>query len=425
MVDNSNVTCMELLRLVEATKSRSSQSFPQAAPSLIPTNPFSDRNKKGSNPVPIGEQQHPPHRGIPHNYTSESFPVCLNSRPPEVYPGNVQPGSYTPQFVPSLHGYACSDTGLSSAIPGERFPVSGMLGKVNRSMNESRLQVSEVKKEYDSDGAIVNHKAEDGCLANGNDVRRQTLQNALLAFEQIRLDCVRQEGLWKNEPHKRADLKAGSIMKERGLWLNEQKVIGDIPGVLVGDIFNYRMQMCLVGLHRQLRAGIDYISAKDSAFNVSIATSVVICTDENYGDDLDMGDTVVYTGQGGMARGGKKLPAGTAEDQKLVRGNIALKNTFDLHVPIRLIRGHRMKNHHSGIMYRYDGLYVIYDMKYEACAAGNNVFKFLLQRMNGQPPLGLCAPFQPQQNLLTYSGSLPKENACLQGPLLEAIPNLF
>ncbi|KAJ7528297.1 hypothetical protein O6H91_16G093500 [Diphasiastrum complanatum] len=258
-------------------------------------------------------------------------------------------------------------------------------------------------------------------------MRRQTLQNALLAFEQIRMDCVRQEGLLENEPYKRADLKAGSIMKERGLWLDEQKVIGEIPGVLVGDIFNYRMQMCLVGLHRQLRAGIDYIPAKDSAFNVSIATSVVICTDENYGDDTDMGDTVVYTGQGGLARGGKKLPDGTSEDQKLVRGNIALKNSFDLHVPIRLIRGHRIKNQHSGIVYRYDGLYVIYDMKYEACAAGNNVFKFLLQRMKGQPPLRLAAPSQPQQNLLTYSGSLPKENGLPQneGPLilLEATPN--
>ncbi|KAJ7285449.1 hypothetical protein O6H91_06G041700 [Diphasiastrum complanatum] len=98
----------------------------------------------------------------------------------------------------------------------------------------------------------------------------------------------------------RTDLKVASIMKERGLWMKQQKVIGDVAGMNVGDCFNFRIQMYILGVHKQIRAGIDYILAKDSAFGVSVAISVVISTDEYYSDDMDMGETVVYTGQGGM-----------------------------------------------------------------------------------------------------------------------------
>ena len=45
----------------------------------------------------------------------------------------------------------------------------------------------------------------------------------------------------------RGDLRAASVMHDRGLWLNRNKrIVGSIPGVYVGDLFFFRMELCLV-----------------------------------------------------------------------------------------------------------------------------------------------------------------------------------
>jgi euchromatic histone-lysine N-methyltransferase len=59
-----------------------------------------------------------------------------------------------------------------------------------------------------------------------------------------------------------ADWKADTLMMQNGLRINNLKTIGPVPGVEIGDIFFFRIEMCIVGLHAPGMAAIDYISAK-------------------------------------------------------------------------------------------------------------------------------------------------------------------
>lgn len=75
----------------------------------------------------------------------------------------------------------------------------------------------------------------------------------------------------------RPDSKAASMMKERFLWLNRDKrIVGSIPGVQVGDIFFFRLELCVMGLHGQTQAGIDYLIGSRSSNGEPIATSVIV-----------------------------------------------------------------------------------------------------------------------------------------------------
>lgn len=81
-----------------------------------------------------------------------------------------------------------------------------------------------------------------------------------------------------------------------------------------------------------------------------LAISVV--SSGGYDDDLDNSDSLTYMGQGGNVMNTDKEP----EDQKLERGNLALKNSMHKRNPVRVIRGSESSN---GKTYIYDGLYLV------------------------------------------------------------------
>ncbi|PNX95988.1 histone-lysine N-methyltransferase H3 lysine-9 specific SUVH6-like protein, partial [Trifolium pratense] len=94
---------------------------------------------------------------------------------------------------------------------------------------------------------------------------------------------------------RRFDLQAEKILKEKGNYVNEgDKILGSVPGVVVGDEFQYRIELNVIGFHRQIQGG-----------------------------------------QGGNVMSSDKDP----KDQKLVRGNLALKNSSEEKNPVRVIRG--------------------------------------------------------------------------------------
>ncbi|KAJ7520304.1 hypothetical protein O6H91_19G000200 [Diphasiastrum complanatum] len=351
-------------------------------------------------------------------------PSCVSS--------SQQEGNSSGAFIPSSEASCISNEhrlrkrkALARKISRLRFLESQHQVQANLALtvHSSELvypqphKIAEINEEPDESGAMVKPKKEEGGICSFRDLRRQAVESTLLTFEELRLSCLKTEedrlSCEVNGFRRRADLKAATIMREKELWMNTQKVIGHIPGVQVGDCYNFRIELCILGLHRQHRAGIDFITAKNSAFNKSIATSVVIGKHDRYGDDMDMGETVIYTGQGGLPRKSKEGQI-VAEDQRLVRGNIGLKNSYELHTPVRVIRGHRDKNKRSGTVYTYDGLYLVNDMKYEIGVAGNYVFKFLLERMKGQPPLRPISSRQAQIKSLPPPD--PSTPLLLEGP---------
>nr|XP_043613086.1 histone-lysine N-methyltransferase family member SUVH9 [Erigeron canadensis] len=183
-------------------------------------------------------------------------------------------------------------------------------------------------------------------------------------------------------PRARGDLKASSVMKQRGLWLNRDKrIVGAIPGIHVGDVFFFRMELCVVGMHGQVQAGIDYLSSSQSSNGEPIATSVIVSG--GYEDDEDNGDVIVYTGHGGQDKHSRQVL-----HQKLEGGNLGMERSMHYGIEVRVIRGFKYEGSPSGKVYVYDGLYKIVESWFDVGKSGFGVFKFKLVRMENQLEMG-------------------------------------
>ncbi|EER96081.1 hypothetical protein BDA96_02G081900 [Sorghum bicolor] len=205
-----------------------------------------------------------------------------------------------------------------------------------------------------------------------SDDPRQTADNVLMMFDALRRRLMQMDDV-KQVAKQQPNLKAGSIMINAELRVNKNKRIGEVPGVEVGDMFYFRIEMCLVGLNSQSMAGIDYMSAKFGNEEDPVAISVVSAgVYDNTEDDPDI---LVYTGQGMSGK----------DDQKLERGNLALERSLHRGNPIRVIRSVKDMTCPTGKIYIYDGLYKIKEAWVEKGKSGFNVFKHKLLREPGQP----------------------------------------
>uniref|UniRef100_A0A7I4D1Z7 YDG domain-containing protein n=1 Tax=Physcomitrium patens TaxID=3218 RepID=A0A7I4D1Z7_PHYPA len=188
----------------------------------------------------------------------------------------------------------------------------------------------------------------------------------------------------------RPDIVAYNELKKNKEDVNPGVLVGDLPGVEVGDKFTYRHQMAVVGLHRLPNVGIDY--GYTFPDNTITATAIVLMPKAGYVDDVDNGDTILYTGQGGRLKRNQGAPF--VCDQKLTKGNLALATNHDRKLPVRVIRGHSdLTNKSTSLLgYTYDGLYVITQYEYSTGMNGFKVYKFTMQRLDGQPPIPPCLP---------------------------------
>ncbi|XP_048317984.1 histone-lysine N-methyltransferase, H3 lysine-9 specific SUVH4 isoform X1 [Ziziphus jujuba] len=184
----------------------------------------------------------------------------------------------------------------------------------------------------------------------------------------------------------RPDLKALNEMRRKKEILYPEKRFGNLPGVNVGHQFFSRCEMVAIGLHSHWLNGIDYIgkTGKKEYKGYTFPLAVAIVLSGQYEDDVDNSEEIVYTGQGGNDLLGNKRQI---EDQKMIRGNLALKNNMEQSIPVRVVRGHKCVTSYSNKLYTYDGLYKV--DKYWAAkgAAGYTVYKYRLKRLPGQPVL--------------------------------------
>ncbi|KAG7568993.1 SRA-YDG [Arabidopsis thaliana x Arabidopsis arenosa] len=222
----------------------------------------------------------------------------------------------------------------------------------------------------------------------GHDQRkelRQVMKRTRMTYESLRIhlmaESIKNPVLGQGR-RRRSDMAAAYIMRDRGLWLNYDKhIVGPISGIEIGDIFFYRMELCVVGLHGQTQAGIDCLTAERSATGEPIATSIVVSG--GYEDDEDTGDVLVYTGHGGQDKQHKQC-----DNQRLVGGNLGMERSMHYGIEVRVIRGIKYENSISSKVYVYDGLYKIVDWWFAVGKSGFGVFKFRLVRTEGQPMMG-------------------------------------
>ncbi|KAK3187715.1 hypothetical protein Dsin_027276 [Dipteronia sinensis] len=215
---------------------------------------------------------------------------------------------------------------------------------------------------------------------------RDNVRKTRMLYDSLRILSVDEEdkrrGLGQGR-RARGDLMAASVMRDHGLWLNRDKrIVGPIPGILIGDLFFFRMELCVVGLHGQAQAGIDYLPGSQSASGEPIATSIIVSG--GYEDDEDGGEVLVYTGHGGQDKLNRQC-----EHQRLEGGNLALERSMHYGIEIRVIRGiKKYEGSVSNKVYVYDGLYKILDCWFDVGRSGFGVYKFRLVRIVGQPEMG-------------------------------------
>ena len=152
---------------------------------------------------------------------------------------------------------------------------------------------------------------------------------------------------------------------------NKSTIYGSIQGARVGEIFVNRRALHDTNIHRGLMRRI-------APGGASIILS------GGYVDDIDEGNLIIYTGEGGRdANSGKQVA-----DQSFTGGNLALANNCRDGSPIRVTRGHKLASPYAPKYgYRYDGLYIIDSY---AQKPGLNIFliwRYRLIRLEGQPPL--------------------------------------
>ncbi|KAJ3693128.1 hypothetical protein LUZ60_012223 [Juncus effusus] len=190
-----------------------------------------------------------------------------------------------------------------------------------------------------------------------------------------------------SKPRNRADLKASRKMRQKGLFLHNEKdlrIVGNIPGVNVGDIFFYRAELMVLGLHNQIQGGIGFVPASLVQEGVPICTSIV--ASGGYQDDQELSDDVImYTGSGGRI----KNQTHVSSDQSLQRGNLSLERSMQFGIEIRVIRGLTVISNPLKKVYIYDGLFRVIECKKDKGKSGCNVYLFKLVRVRGQSESGL------------------------------------
>ncbi|KAL1213975.1 YDG domain-containing protein [Cardamine amara subsp. amara] len=230
---------------------------------------------------------------------------------------------------------------------------------------------------------VIQHRYERHGVKQENQITkvpspREKVKIALRLFKLVlkELDC--DEAARRSESKtSRIDCYARTVVMEMGEQVNQNKMIGPVPGIEVGDKFQYKVELEIIGLHFEFMGGIDYMYKG----SMILATSIVSADNSAYEDRFE-DDTLIYTGEGGnmMSKDPKQV-----EDQKMVKGNLALYNSMRKKTQVRVIRGEKWDQ--RGKNYVYDGLYLVKEHWEEKGPQGNILFKFKLCRVHGQPLL--------------------------------------
>lgn len=149
---------------------------------------------------------------------------------------------------------------------------------------------------------------------------------------------------------------------------NDKPVFGEVDGYPEGSTFPDRITAQKAKVHQGWVQGI-------------AAEGTCICLNEGYADDIDNGDEIIYTGQGGR----DDNTGIQVEDQKFVRGNKFLIKNYNAARPIRVLRGPNLRSPFAPTAgYRYDGLYFIERYWYETGKHGFKVYRFRLLKQNAE-----------------------------------------
>jgi putative restriction endonuclease len=147
--------------------------------------------------------------------------------------------------------------------------------------------------------------------------------------------------------------------------LPDGTILGDVPGISPGTHFQGRRELYDKKLHRALQNGI-----------APHGSSIVLSG--GYVDDEDLGNVIIYTGEGGRESESERQIA----DQQLTKWNLSLVKNHLSGIPVRV---HRGKTHvpdmPEGSRYRYDGLYRVASYWQETGQDGFKIWRFRIEKL--------------------------------------------
>lgn len=144
---------------------------------------------------------------------------------------------------------------------------------------------------------------------------------------------------------------------------------GEIEGYPPGSLFQNRAELSAARVHTPTQAGIS------GSWDIG-AESIVVSG--GYEDDVDLGDIIIYTGHGGNdPESGRQVGA-----QTLHRGNRALARSCQDGLPVRVVRGHRLRSQFSPEFgYEYAGLFRVDSFWRAQGRSGYEVWQFRLEKI--------------------------------------------
>ncbi|KAK4373912.1 hypothetical protein RND71_004589 [Anisodus tanguticus] len=367
-IDKTRVLDVKPLRCLSpvftSPSDMSSVSTPQPSPFVCvsPTGPFPTGVSSFFPFVAPNEttQQQIPSRVLPGRCVGADR-LAVNETTSQQTPTGVRPGRSVGADGVDVNDVQDSSTGRKKKKLNKPMEVVDVEPLLNQLIASFKLVDLDQVKKADGDKEVV--------------------RRILLVFDLFRRRMTQiDESRNGSGSGTRPDLIASNLMRKKEVRTNQTKRIGNVSGIEVGDIFFFRMELCLVGLHSPSMSGIDYISSKLTIDQEPLAVSIVSAggyDDDGGGGD---GDLLVYTGQGGVQRKDGKM-----FDQKLEGGNLALEKSLHRGNVVRVIRGVRDVANPTGKIYIYDGLYKIRESWVEKTKLDCNVFKYKLLRVPGQP----------------------------------------
>ena len=147
-------------------------------------------------------------------------------------------------------------------------------------------------------------------------------------------------------------------------------IFGNPNNIKENTVFKNRNELIEVGLHRSTIKGIDG-NGNDGA--------VAIVMSGGYEDDYDLGEEILYTGEGGNdSSTGKQIAHQTWDSP----GNAGLLKSFESQYPIRVIRGWKHDSKFSPKEgYKYDGLFYISNAEMVIGKSGFKICRFTLNKI--------------------------------------------
>lgn len=156
---------------------------------------------------------------------------------------------------------------------------------------------------------------------------------------------------------------------------------GAIDGISEGTHFERRADVFAAGVHRALIAGI--VGRPEAGAESIVASG-------GYEDDEDLGDVIIYTGQGGRnPETGRQVA-----DQSFTRGNAALVTSCLRGLPVRVVRGS------TSAGYTYAGLFRVDEYWMEQGRAGFQICRFRMVA-HGAEATDVIEPAQPTKRIPT------------------------